>query len=70
MTRTITLDPRTAIDLASRPLGEPVDLADVIDHAVIVQKTYARPLDKHGSPDPLEQTITLRIHDEDPEEES
>lgn len=65
ITGTITLDPRTAIDIASRPLGETIDLADVIDQAVIVQKTYARPLDKNGSPDPLEQTITLRIRDED-----
>ncbi len=70
ITGTITLDRRTAIDIASRPLGEPITLTDIIDQAIIVQKTYARPLNKHGQPDPLEQTITLRIRDEDPEEEN
>lgn len=68
ITGTITLNPRTATDIASRPLGETIDLTDVIDHAVIVTKTYARPLDKDGQPDPLEQTITLRIRDEEPGE--
>ncbi len=70
ITGTITLNPRAAIDIASRPLGETIDLTDVIDHAVIVTKTYARPLDKNGYPDPLEQTITLRIRDDDQEEAS
>ncbi len=67
---TITLNPRAAIDIASRPLGETINLADIIDQAVIVQKTYARPLGKDGYPDPLEQTITLRIHADDDQEEA
>ncbi len=63
LTGTITLPTGHAAPLARKKLGALIDLTDLIDQAYLVKKTYTRSLDQYGYPNPLEQTITLKIID-------